>query len=92
MKEEMRESKEHLRSHSSYIIGIVAIVLSVFNPLPGVVLGIIGLVQSSRQKNDVSVKAKKYNIIAIILGLVFIAVSVILSLSGLTSLTGVGSA
>ena len=91
-KEEIKESREHLRTHSSYIIGVVAIIISVFNPLPGIVLGIVGLSQSLRQKNEISNSAKKLNIIAIIIGIIFVALSIILSVLGITNITNITSA
>jgi hypothetical protein len=71
-----------LRIYSSFIISIVALVFSILNPLPGVVLGIISLVQSSKQNDAISKKAKIMSIIAIIIGLIFVAISIILTLKG----------
>ena len=87
--DEELNSKEHLRTHSGYIIGIVAIVLAIFNPLPGIVLGIVGLVQSAKQKNAVSNKAKKFNVIAIILGVAILVASILLA-DFLTNVIGSG--
>ena len=70
--------KEGAKSLSGYVIGIVALVLAFFSPYAGLVLGIIGLVQSSKQKNDLSKKGKIFSIIAIIVSAVFIAVSIYL--------------
>ncbi len=79
MKKSDMNSGEHLRSHSGFIIGIVAIVLAIFNPIPGIILGIIGLVQSTKQKDIISKKAKKFNIIAIVLGVVIAVLSIVLA-------------
>jgi hypothetical protein len=58
----------------AYTIGILSIVMAFFSPIAGLILGIIGLVQSKKQKVD---KAKKLNTIGIILSVIFIIVSVI---------------
>lgn len=55
----------------SYTIGIISIVMSILAPLTlsGVVFGFIGLLQTKNNKSEVSKKAKKLNIIGIILGI-----------------------
>ena len=56
----------------AYILGIISIVMAFFQPLAGIVFGIIGLVQNKKEKSK---KAKKLNIIGIVLGvLMFVAV------------------
>lgn len=60
----------------SYIVGIVSLVLAFFNPFPGLVLGIIGLVQSKKQKDALSKKGKKLNTIAIIVSILLIVASI----------------
>ena len=70
--------KEGARSLSGYVIGIVALVLAFFSPFAGLVLGIIGLVQSSKQKNELSKKGKIFSIIAIIVSVILIVASVYL--------------
>lgn len=70
--------KEGARSLSGYVIGIVALVLAFFTPFAGLIFGIIGLVQSSKQKNDLSKKGKIFSIIAIIVSVILIAASVYL--------------
>ncbi len=74
----------------SYALGIISIVFAFFNPLAGLVVGIIGLTQSKRNK---STKAKRLNIIGIILGVIFFILSLIAlaymgSSSGLSSILG----
>lgn len=72
--------KMDIKNYSNYIIGIVALVLSFFNPLPGLVLGIIGLVRVGKRHDRISKKARTLNIIAIIVAVVFAALSIILTL------------
>jgi len=63
----------------SYVLGIVSIVMAIFTPLAGIVFGIIGLTQSKKQKTKLSEKAKKLNIIGIILGIILFIVTIILA-------------
>jgi hypothetical protein len=59
---------------AGYILGIVSLVLTLFQPIAAVVLGIIGLIISGKEKTEMGKRGKKYNIIAIIVGvIVFIA-------------------
>ena len=69
---------------TSYIFGIVSIVMALFTPLLGLVFGIIGLVQSSKQKTDISRLSKKLNIIGIVLSIIIFGVSLFFILKGLT--------
>lgn len=63
----------------SYILGIISIVLAFFTPLAGLIFGIIGFVQSKKQKTELSKKAKKLNIIGIVLSLILFAVTIALT-------------
>tara|TARA_Y100000310_G_C20438898_1_gene695080 strand:- start:583 stop:843 length:261 start_codon:yes stop_codon:yes gene_type:complete len=63
----------------AYVLGIVSIVLAFFTPLAGVVLAIVGLVQSKKEKSDLAKKAKKLNIIGLVLSLILFIVSVIVT-------------
>ena len=66
----------------SYIIGIIAIVESIISPMAGIVLAIIGLSFANKGNGAISAKAKKYNLIALIIGVVvFIAILVAASFS-----------
>jgi len=69
---------------TSYIFGIISIVMALFTPLLGLVFGIIGLVQSSKQKTDVSKLSKKLNIIGIVLSIIIFGVSLFFILKGFT--------
>lgn len=63
-------------SLTSYILGIVSIVTGVLaSPLLGLAFGIIGLVQSNKQKTKVSKSAKTLNIIGIIASVVIFAIT-----------------
>jgi L-cystine uptake protein TcyP (sodium:dicarboxylate symporter family) len=71
---------EEIKSISGYILGIVSLVLSFFNPVPGIILGIVGLVQSSSQKDKLSKKGKILNISAIAISLIMIVFALLVSL------------
>ena len=65
----------------SYALGILSIVFAFFSPFAGLVLGIIGLVQSNKLKLQ---KAKRLNIIGIILGAIFSVIQVVVQVLSLT--------
>lgn len=67
----------------SYIVGIVAIVQSLISPLSGVVLGIIGLSFSTKEKTRLSKKAKNLNIVAIVIGVLTFILIMALSTANL---------
>ncbi len=58
----------------AYVLGILSIVMAFFSPVAGLILGIIGFVQSKKEKVE---KAKKLNTIGIVLSVIFIIISVI---------------
>ncbi len=62
----------------SFVLGIISIVLAFFNPLPAIVFGIIGLVESKDEKSQIAKKAKKLNILGIIIGSILFLASVVL--------------
>lgn len=70
----------------SYVLGILSIVFAFFSPFAGLIFGIIGLIQSNKLKFQ---KAKRLNIMGIILSAVFSIIQVIVQLyltNGLNSL------
>lgn len=60
----------------AYILGIVSLVLAFFQPLPGIIIGIVGLVQN---KKDKSKAAKLLNTLGIIFGIAMIILLMIVS-------------
>lgn len=76
----------------AYILGIVSIIMAFFSPLAGLAFGVVGLVQSKKQKTPLSDKAKKLNLIGVILSGVLFVISLVaatlLAKLGLTSLLG----
>lgn len=69
----------------SYVLGILSIVFAFFSPFAGLVLGIIGLVQSNKLKFQ---KAKRFNIIGIVLSAIFTIIQVYLQILTLTGGNG----
>ena len=66
-------------SEISYLLGILSVVLSFFQPVAAFILGIVGLIHSRKQKTQLSEKAKKLNIIGIILSIIFFAITAALT-------------
>lgn len=73
----MVDKKEY--SIVAYILGIISIVMAVFNSPAGIVFGIIGIVFSKKQRTELSIRAKKLNMIGIVLGIIMIIISLILA-------------
>ena len=67
----MAIKKEEL-SIISYVMGVISIVMAFLTSfgLGGIIIGIIGLIQSKKQKTELSKKAEKLNLIGLILGIV----------------------
>ena len=66
----------------SYVLGILSIVFAFVSPLAGLILGIIGLVQAKKQK---AVRAKRLNVIGIILSVIFLIISAVALVYSVTS-------
>ena len=64
----------------AYILGIVSLVLAFFQPLPAIIIGIVGLVQNRQEKNKT---AKRLNIIGIVIGIIMLAVLIAISVYGI---------
>lgn len=54
----------------SYVLGIVSIVMAFFQPLAGIILGIIGIKQSSRGDGDLAKRGRKLSKIGIWIGVI----------------------
>ena len=61
----------------TYVIGILSIVFAFVNPIAGLILGIIGIVQSKKQNFP---KAKKLNTIGVVISVIFIVILIIVSI------------
>ena len=69
--------KERDFSEVSYVLGIISLVTAFFLPLAGFTLGIIGLIHSKKQKTELSKKAKKINIVGIILSIILFVITIL---------------
>jgi|APSaa5957512622_1039677.scaffolds.fasta_scaffold01620_14 MFS family permease len=72
----MVDKKQDL-SLASYTLGILSIVFAFFTPIAGLILGIIGFRVSGKKKLPLSKKAKKLNVIGIVLSIIFVIASIL---------------
>lgn len=77
MKKVMHKEKANY-SIAAYVLGIASIVFGIFEPLPGIIFGIIGLTLARRQNDMLSMKARKFSTIGIIIGVIIVIASLIL--------------
>ena len=65
---------------AAYVLGVTSIVVGIFISisLAGVVLGIVGLVLARRQKTELSKRAKKLNLIGVIVSILMYILNIIL--------------
>ncbi|MEK6897984.1 MAG: hypothetical protein AABX28_01350 [Nanoarchaeota archaeon] len=74
----------------SYILGVVSIVLAFFQPLAAFVFGVVGFVHGKKGASQLSSRARKLNIIGIVLSIIFFAATMVLTFyftkTGLNSL------
>jgi len=52
-------------SQTGYVLGILSIVFAFFNPLIGLITGVIGYNHVRKQKTQLSVKARRFNSVGI---------------------------
>ena len=68
---------------TSYVFGIVSIVMAFFSQLAGLIFGIIGFSQSKKLKTSTSKLSRKLNILGIIFSLVVFVLTIVLVLLNL---------
>jgi len=71
--------KQDLTSNA-YTLGILSIVLAFFQPLAGLIIGIVGVSFCKKQTSPLAKKARKLNTIGIVLGTIIFIVSIILAI------------
>lgn len=71
----------------AYLLGIISIVLAFFQPLPALILGIIGFIHAKKQKTPLAKKAKKLNLLGIVISIIIIALT--MGLAAYLTLKGV---
>lgn len=60
-----------------YTLGIISIVLAFFTPIAGLVFGIIGHGQVRKQNTELSKKARKLNLIGIVISVIILILTVV---------------
>ncbi|MEX2016955.1 MAG: hypothetical protein WD876_00585, partial [Candidatus Pacearchaeota archaeon] len=66
-------------SHVSYTLGIISIVLAFFSPIAGLILGVVGVVQSRKSKGSLSAIGKTLSTIGIIVSVIMIIFMIIVA-------------
>ncbi len=66
----------------AYVLGILSIVFAFFSPIAGLILGIIGFVQSNRNKVE---RARKLNVIGMVLSAILLVISIIFLIYSINS-------
>lgn len=64
----------------AYIFGVMSIVMAFFTPLAGLIFGILGFIQSKKQKTNLAEKAKKLNLIGMVLSIILFAIKMALTI------------
>jgi predicted membrane protein len=72
-------SKDGDFSDVSYVLGILSIAFAFFQPVAALIIGIVGIVQSRKQKTPLSARAKKLSFIGIVLSIIFFIITVALT-------------
>lgn len=65
---------------SGYILSIVALVFAFVTPIAGLVLGIVGLIQTNKEKNPMAKKGKVMSIIAICVSIILLVIALLITL------------
>jgi predicted membrane protein len=64
----------------AYILGVISIIFAFFAPIQGLVFAIVGLIFNKKQNTPLSKKAKKLNIIGIVLCIAMFIISLALTI------------
>jgi len=59
---------------SGYVLGIVSIILGVLQPVAGLIIGIVGINLSKKEKGDLARRGKKMSKIGIIVSIIFLLI------------------
>lgn len=65
-------------SVAAYTVGVISIVLAFIQPLAGLILGIVGIFLSRRQKTMLSKRAKTLSIIGLVISVIVFVIGVAL--------------
>lgn len=77
--------KSGARDVASYVLGILSVVFAFFQPIPGLVLGIVGFIQAKGEKSKLAVIARKLNTWGMILSAIMIIAVIIFSVYAVKS-------
>jgi hypothetical protein len=69
----------------NYTLGIISIVLAFFQPLAGFIFGVFGFIKSKDSKTELGKKAKKFNLIGLILSAVIFVITTIVTIKYLST-------
>jgi ABC-type Mn2+/Zn2+ transport system permease subunit len=58
------------RSSVSYTLGVLSIVFGILIPLAGFVIGVVGWIISGKQSDELSARAKKLNMIGVVISII----------------------
>ena len=63
----------------SYLLGILSIIFGFLSSFAGLVLGIVGLVQSRKQETLLSAKARELNVLGIVISVIMLILAILIS-------------
>jgi len=75
----------------AYILGMISIVLAFFQPLAGIILGIMGLSFGKKYKTELSRKGIKYSKIGILIGVIVLLISLAITYYVTRGQLGIGN-
>jgi len=61
----------------SYVLGIASIVLAFFEPVAGIIFGIIAIVLGNKNKSKMGERGKKLGIIGLIIGIIILLILIL---------------
>ena len=73
------DKRGHDFSQVAYVLGVISIVMAFFVPIAGIVLGIVGIVYSKKQKSELSDRAKRLSTIGLIIAIIMFAINILLT-------------
>ncbi len=78
MKKGDEKSKES--SSPGFLLGVISVILAVFSPVGGIIMGIVGLVFSRKKVYPEAKSGRVLNVIGIVLGIIMFILNVTLNL------------
>ncbi len=75
----MAEKKEGF-GNTSYTLGIISIVLAFFSPLAGLIIGIVGLNLSKKERSSLALRGNKLSKVGLVLSAIILVIYIILAI------------